>query len=207
MPAGTTTDSPGLLVRPPELAVVLIDVQPRFVDSCHTAAEPVLARLEQLLIISNWFQLPVLATFEEPVAEKGQLDPRLVPHLPDTAQTFNKQSYSLAGEPEIVTALAQLDRPRLAVAGSETDVCVLQSVLGLIELGYEVFLLEDCVFSSEPNTGPALERMRQAGAVPSTYKSLFYELLQTDDPTTWDQQHSEATRQGFVAPESLPPLE
>jgi len=207
MPTDPPTVSPGLLVRPPELAVVLIDVQPRFVDSMHGTAEPVLARLEQLLIICHWFELPVLATFEEPVAEKGQLAARLVPHLPKNALTFNKQSYSLAGEPEIVTALAQLGRPRLAVAGSETDVCVLQSVLGLIELGYEVLLLEDCLFSSEPSTGPAVERMRQAGAVPSTYKSLFYELLQTDDPTSWDQQQSAATRQGFIAPESLPPLE
>jgi len=203
----TTGRPPSLLTRPSELAVVLIDVQPRFVDSMHGPAEPVLARLEQLLIICNWFELPVLATFEEPVAEKGQLDLRLVPHLPETTLTFNKQAYSLANEPEIVTALEQLGRPRLAVAGSETDVCVLQSVLGLIELGYEVFLLEDCLFSSEPQTGPAVERMRQAGAVPSTYKSLFYELLQTDNPTSWGQQQSQATRQGFVAPESLPPLE
>ena len=207
MPTAPSPDSPGLLVRPPELAIVLIDVQPRFIDSMHGAAEPVLARLEQLLIICTWFELPVLATFEEPVAEKGRLDPRLAQHLPDTALTFNKLSYSIAGEPELVTALAQLGRPRLAVAGSETDVCVLQSVLGLIELGYEVFLLEDCLFSSEPNTGPAVQRMRHAGAVPLTYKTLFYELLQTDDPTSWDQQQSAATRQDFIAPESLPPLE
>jgi len=40
-----------------------------------------------------------------------------------------------------------------------------------------------------------------------TYKTLFYELLQTDDPTSWDQQQSAATRQDFIAPESLPPLE
>ena len=84
--------------------------------------------------------------------------------------------------------------------------CVLQSVLGLIGLGYEVFLLEDCVFSSEPHTDPAVTRMRSAGAIPCTYKMLFYELLQTDDPLAWQDQQARATQHGFVAPESLPPL-
>jgi len=181
-------------------------VQPRFLDTMHAAAEPVLARLEQLLIICEWFELPVLATLEEPVAEKGPLDNRLARHLPDSAVTFTKQCYGIANEPKIVAGLEQLGRPRLAVAGSETDVCVLQSVLGLIELGYEVFLLEDCVFSSEPNTGPAVARMRQAGAVSCTYKMLYYELLRTDDPQAWSEQQSQATSRGFVAPESLPPL-
>jgi nicotinamidase-related amidase len=202
----SSTDSPALLANASDLAVLLIDVQPRFLATMHGAAEPVLARLEQLLIICDWFELPVLATLEEPVAEKGQLDNRLARHLPDSAVTFTKQCYGIANEPKIVTGLEQLGRPRLAVAGSETDVCVLQSALGLIELGYEVFLLEDCVFSSEPNTAPAVARMRQAGAVSCTYKMLYYELLRTDDPQAWSEQQSQATSRGFVAPESLPPL-
>jgi nicotinamidase-related amidase len=202
----SSTDSPALLANASDLAVLLIDVQPRFLATMHAAAEPVLARLEQLLIICEWFELPVLATLEEPVAEKGPLDNRLARHLPDSAVTFTKQCYGIANEPKIVTGLEQLGRPRLVVAGSETDVCVLQSVLGLIELGYEVFLLEDCLFSSEPNTGPAVARMRQAGAVSCTYKMLYYELLKTDDPGAWSEQQSQATSRGFVAPESLPPL-
>ena len=202
----TTGRPQSQLARPDDLAVVLIDVQPRFVDCMHGAAEPVLARLEQLLIICEWFELPVLATFEEPVAEKGLLHERLEPHLPTTAATFTKSCYGIASEPEIVSGLEQLGRPRLAVAGSETDVCVLQSVLGLIELGYEVVLLEDCLFSSESHTDPALIRMRQAGAIPCTYKMLFYELLRTDDPLAWPDQQARAARRGFVAPESLPPL-
>ena len=203
-------DSPGRpqsrLARPADTAVVLIDVQPRFVDGMHGDAEPVLARLEQLLIICEWFELPALATFEEPVAEKGRLPDRLESKWPAGGTTFNKRSYGLTGEPEIVSALEQIGRRRLIVAGAETDVCVLQSVLGLIGLGYEVFLLEDCVFSSEPHTDPAVTRMRSAGAIPCTYKMLFYELLQTADPLAWQDQQARATQHGFVAPESLPPL-
>ncbi len=73
-------------------------------------------------------------------------------------------------------AIAALGVTQFAVAGGETDVCVLQSVLGVLGMGYDVFLLEDTLFSEEPNTGPALRRMELAGAVPSTVKTLHYEL-------------------------------
>jgi hypothetical protein len=37
-------------------------------------------------------------------------------------------------------------------------------------------LLEDALFSSEPNVGPAIRRMEAAGAIPATVKMLAYEL-------------------------------
>ena len=40
-----------------------------------------------------------------------------------------------------------------------------------------MFLLEDCLFSSEPNVGPALRRMYATGAVPCTLKTAYYELM------------------------------
>jgi hypothetical protein len=36
------------------------------------------------------------------------------------------------------------------------DVCVLQSCLGLLSLDYEVYILEDLLFSSSPNAGRRL---------------------------------------------------
>ena len=50
-----------------------------------------------------------------------------------------------------------------------------------VERGHVVFLLEDCVASSEPHTRPALERMYAAGVVPCTLKTAYYELMQRRD--------------------------
>ena len=66
----------------------------------------------------------------------------------------------------------------MIVAGCETDVCVLQSCLGLLSLGYEVFLMEELVFSSSRNVEAAMARMNNEGVVFSTYKTLFYELIE-----------------------------
>jgi nicotinamidase-related amidase len=110
------------------------------------------------------------------VDRKGWLPDRLEPWFPNDARKLTKQTFDCTCEPEIREAIGALGLRQLAVAGGETDVCVLQSVLGVLGMGYEVFLLEDALFSEEPNTGPALRRMEQAGAIPATVKTLHYEL-------------------------------
>ena len=196
-----------LKLNPHELAVVLIDVQPFFVGQMVEPQEPVLIRLEQLLIMSHWFQLPVLATCEEPVDRKGELIERLQTKFPSHGQVHRKQTYDLCGEPDILQALKALGRQQLIITGTETDVCVLQSVLGLLAHGYQVFLLEDCLFSSSSTTEAAVYRMRQAGAIPLTYKSLHYELLKTENSEQWQAGHEAALASGLLDVELLPPTD
>jgi nicotinamidase-related amidase len=166
-----------LMASADDLAIVVIDVQPFFLEGWMAGeTEPLLARLEFLLALATVYQLPLLATFEQPVETKGWLPERLEPFFPAHGPRHTKQTFNCCGEPSILAAIHALDRPQIAVAGAETDVCVLQSVLGLIEAGKQVFLLEDALFSSEPNTGPSLRRMERAGAIPATVKTLNYEL-------------------------------
>lgn len=166
-----------LLVDPGDLAIAVIDVQPYFLEGWMAGAcEPLLARLEFLLALATVYELPLLATFEQPIETKGWLPERLEPFFPAHGQRYTKETFNCCGEETIQQAIAALGRGQIAVAGGETDVCVLQSVLGLIEAGKQVFLLEDVLFSSEPHVGPAIRRMEAAGAVPSTVKALNYEL-------------------------------
>lgn len=187
------------------LAVVLIDVQPYFLDAMYGDPQPLLMRLEQLLIVANWFELPVIATTEEPLERKGPLPDPLRSLLPANGRLFSKQTYDLCKEPAIASAIDRVGCDQFAVAGCETDVCVLQSVLGLLDREVDVFLLEDCLFSGEPRPGPAVRRMEQAGAIPCSYKSLFYELCETEEPNRWLEPRRHAESRGFVPPESLPP--
>ena len=160
-----------------ELAIIIIDVQPFFLEGWMAGeTETLLGRLEFLLALATVYDLPLLATFEQPVERKGWLPQRLEPFFPAHGLKQTKRTFNCCGEPAIVDAIAGLGRRQLAVAGGETDVCVLQSVLGLLREGYEVFLLEDALFSEEPHTGPAVRRMERAGAIPSTVKTLNYEL-------------------------------
>lgn len=168
---------PPLTVQEDDLAILVVDVQPFFLDGWMAgASEPLLARLRHLCGLATAYELPCVATFEQPVAKKGWLPESLEGAFPAHGRKMTKNRFNCCGEPEIRAALRELGRSQFAVAGGETDVCVLQSVLGLVAEGYQVFLLEDCLYSSEPQVGPALRRMAQAGAIPSTVKTLAYEL-------------------------------
>jgi len=179
-------------VRRSELGILLIDVQPVFLEyafpDCGAEHEALLVRLEHLLMLSDWMDLPLICTLEKPVETNGELPDRLEAVFPAHGQRFVKNYFGSMTEVPIREAVEESGR-QIAVAGAETDVCVMQSVLGLLELGFEVFLLEDCLFTSETEPAPALRRMYQAGATPATLKILAYELVECVDNVGW---HPEA---------------
>jgi len=57
-------------------------------------------------------------------------------------------------------------------------VCVLQSCLGLLDLGFDVFAVEELLFSSASRTDAAVERLKGAGVIFVSYKTLFFELTE-----------------------------
>jgi len=118
-------------------------------------------------------------TLERPVEFKGSLPKEIRKHVGERAETFGKGFFDLCKEKPIRAHLAGLKRKQMIVAGCETDVCVLQSCLGLLSLGYEVFVMEELIFSSARNTDAAIARMKDAGVVFTSYKTLFYELFES----------------------------
>ena len=199
--------------------VLLVDVQPTFLESAfpenNERREALLVRLEHLLMLVNWMELPLVATFEKPVSENGELPQRLEEVFPPHGQRYIKNYFGCTNQADILAGIRGLSRTQFLVAGAETDVCILQSVLGLLRLGYQVFLLEDCLFTSEPHPGPSLRRMYQAGAVPCTLKSAAYELVECVDQVAWyppvwinkDQPGGKPFPENFQPPEKWPQWE
>lgn len=198
---------PPFVATPSNTAVLIIDVQPSFLEGWMAgSAGSLLARLEFLLGVATVHDLPVLATFEQPVETKGWLPPQLEALFPATGARHVKDSFNCCGEPPIRAAIAALNRECLAVAGGETDVCVLQSVLAILGMGKRVMLLEDVLFSSEPSAGFAVRRMEAAGAIPATVKSLEYELRRTVSAGGSHRRIGERAPGAVLPePEALPP--
>lgn len=195
-------------LRREDVAVLIIDVQERFLAEMHGPQEPVVARLEQLLLFADVWNLPVVATFEHPAGADPRLPGALGGALPAGATSLVKRRFGAHDEPEIAAALRATGRRQIVVAGCETDVCVLQTVLGLLAAGYETFVLEDAVFSHEPNVGPALRRMEAAGAIPTTFKSFYFEYeasVSPDDFTPARRARVAALRERVRSPYALPP--
>jgi nicotinamidase-related amidase len=160
---------------------VIIDVQTYFlsqVDKKRRAG--IRANAKNLVTLLGYFRVPIVVTLERPLESKGTLPADLDKSLSacGLAATFEKNYFDLTKERKIRDHLARLKKAQVIVAGCETDVCVMQSCLGLIELGYEVYAVEELLFSSARNVDAALARMKAAGAVFLTYKSLYYELFE-----------------------------
>lgn len=186
------------------LIVVLVDLQPQFVDMSSSNDEAVIGRIQQMLLMCETLNIPVLATAEEPIARKGRMVDALAKCFPKSGTIFPKLAYDLTAETDIRNALLGSNRKQVAVVGAETDVCVMQSVLGLLRMGLEVFLIEDCVLSSTTETSPALARMYACGAIPATWKSLYYELIRTDDEDNRHREDAKLVKKGLIPPEKLP---
>jgi isochorismate hydrolase len=157
----------------------IIDVQEFFLAQLgdRTLRARIEANLANFARLLDYFRIPLVATLERPVHRKGRVPARLK-KLGELAQVFEKDFFDLTREKKIRDHLARLGRTQSLVAGCETDVCVLQSCLGLLDLGHEVYVVEDLLFSSSRNVDAAIARMKHEGAVVLTYKTLFYELIE-----------------------------
>lgn len=194
-----------------QMSLLLIDVQCIDYSGEDWPKEPELIRLENLFRFADWMELPTIATFEHPVDKNGMFPERLESLFPSNGKRFIKKTYNCCLEPTILEAIKALPGKQIAIAGAETDVCIMQSVHGLLKLGYQVFLLEDCLYSSELNPRPALDRMYRNGAIPSTFKSFAYELVISVDHTPWlktwidkDRPFAKPFPEDFVEPELYP---
>lgn len=167
-------------IVPERCCAAIIDLQGFFlaqIDSrLRTRIKTNTAHLVRLL---NGFGIPLLVTLERPLDVKGALPREVAKHLGARASIFEKDFFDLTKDGKVKTHLARLKRRQMIVAGCETDVCVLQSCLGLLALGYEVYVMEELIFSSARDVAAALARMRDAGCVFLTYKTLYYELMES----------------------------
>jgi nicotinamidase-related amidase len=189
-------------IIPESCAGAIVDVQDFFLSQLGSRAAR--SRMERNIVnlarLLDYFRIPMIATLERPVHRKGALPAALKNQL-GKGKLFEKDSFDLTKEKKIRDHLARLKKKQMIVAGCETDVCVLQSCLGLIDLGYDLFVVEDLIFSSARNVEAALARMRAEGAVFLTYKTLYYELIETVDGS----RHADATIARFGEfPEDLP---
>jgi nicotinamidase-related amidase len=160
---------------------VVIDVQTYFLSQVDKGRRAkIRTNTKNFVRLIGYFGIPIVVTLERPLETKGALPHDIEQQLRGTglAATFEKNYFDLTREKKIRDHLARLKKRQAILAGCETDVCVLQSCLGLIDLGYEVYLVEELLFSSARDVDAARVRMQAEGAVFLSYKSLYYELFE-----------------------------
>ena len=109
---------------------------------------------------------------------REKIDPHLLELMPELARfvppaaVIDKTRYSGFAEPNLHAHLRSRGANALIVTGSETDVCVLATVLGAVDLGYRVILVRDAVCSSSDAGHDALLQV---------YHRRYSEQIETAD--------------------------
>ena len=99
------------------------------------------------------------------------------------AEKFRKDIFSCLGDERIRAALTGKPNVKnVIIAGCETHICVLQTALQAMELGYNVHVAANGVSSrTEVDWITGLDRIGKAGAVVTTAEMTAYELLRRSD--------------------------
>ncbi len=157
--------------------LVVIDVQQYFLDKLPLDQRgPLVARIAWLMRVATILDIPIIATAED-MTRSGPLVPDLANELPSGAKVFDKMVFGLCGQADIRAAVAGVGRSEFVLAGLETDVCVAQSALGLLEAGYRVTVLEDASASPPPHHENGIRRLAAAGVVVHSIKGVYYEWV------------------------------
>lgn len=172
-------DAKKSLINADDCVLIVVDVQDHFLTKLQPQkAEQLVNRVGWLMEIAKVLNIPIIATAEE---EKrfGELTAVLAEKLPQGTKVLDKTVYCLADQPDILDEFRKTERKTAVLVGLETDVCIAQSAIGLMQNGFQVVVLADVTGSPGNEHVLGLERVRGAGALVMNLKGLYYEWIRT----------------------------
>ncbi len=159
--------------------LIVIDIQPSFVKKENKAEpNPLLQRMCWVINVAKWLGVPLVVTAED-IPNSGNVSEEVAELLPPATKIFNKMTFGLAAQADILEAVQSTGRKTAVLIGYETDVCITHSALGLMDLGYKVVVVGDATGSPGINHQIGIERIRNAGGIIVSAKSLYYEWIRT----------------------------
>jgi len=165
------------LLERQQVALVVIDLQAKLLPQIFES-ERVIRNTQLMLRLAEILKIPTFLTTQN-AAGLGEIVPEIKSFAPGL-EPVDKTSFGCFREASFERHLKDQETQAntLLVAGSESHICVAQTVLGALEAGYLVHLAQDAVSSrTAENWRVGLKRMERAGAVMSSAEMMVYELL------------------------------
>ena len=157
-------------------ALVVIDVQEAFRSSIPDFSE-IADNISIAVRGCRILGVPVLVTEQYPKG-LGRTAEEIRLALPDDLEPIEKTAFSSCGARAFVDELRKLGAKQIVLCGVETHVCVNQTAHDLLDEGFDVHLLTDCVGSRfEHDKTAGLEKMRSSGIAPSSNEMMLFELM------------------------------
>lgn len=165
------------------MTLVVVDFQDRLLPKIPVAGK-VLAKAARLIEFAKLLDIPIVLTEQYPKG-LGPTAASLRDALPDI-EPVEKVSFGCFGDAGFRRALAATGRGQVLLTGVETHVCIMQTALGGLDEGYDVYVPRDAVASREKDQYKAgLARMRAAGVNEVTVEMAMFEALREAGTTAF----------------------
>lgn len=160
-----------------DIVLVIVDIQGKLAHSMHEKAL-LFGNLQKIIEGAIILEIPIIVTEQYPEG-LGPTVPEIA-HLVPGIQPISKRSFSCCGNERFMQALRGTNRKQILIAGIEAHICVVQTTMDLLNLGYEVQVVADAVSSRvASNKEIALEKMKAGGACLTSTEMALFELLRT----------------------------
>lgn len=163
-------------LNPESAGLLVIDVQGKLFPHIERACE-VMESIQLMVKGVKLLNLPIVVSEQYPKGLDKTIKP-LRDLIGDEAAYPEKTCFSVVDSKACLQALEQTGRKQWIVVGIEAHVCVLQSVHGLLEKGYDVVVVNDAISSrSIYDFSTAIAEMRDMGARITSTETVLFELF------------------------------
>ena len=163
------------MLKTENVTLLIIDVQGNLANLMHDK-EHLFTNIQKLIKGIQVLGIPILWIEQNPQG--------LGPTIPEIADLLSgilpisKMSFSSCQNDRFVRALNALNRRQVLIAGIETHICVYQTAVDLVDLGYEVQVAADAVSSRNvENKEIGLQKMKDFGVSLTSVEIALFELL------------------------------
>lgn len=166
-------------VRRENLSLVVIDMQERLMNAIpERKRESIIKSAAVLIEAAKTFEVPITVTEQYPRG-LGPTIPEIKDCVGDGFKPIEKVVFSCARSPEFKSAIEETHKREALICGIETHVCVLQTVIDMINGGYVLYVPADAVASRKDlDWEKGISLIEKAGAVVGTTETFVFQLLE-----------------------------
>ena len=160
--------------------LVIVDIQEKLVKASYEG-NIIVKQAEKIAKAANILSIPTIITEQYPKGLGSTME--CIRNAASNEVFYTEKSFfSAMREVKFKTTLDKFSKKQIILCGIETHICVLQTAIELMQMGFDVHILKDCCGSrsiDEKNAG--IELLKQYGAKISSVEIVIFEWLKSSN--------------------------
>jgi nicotinamidase-related amidase len=159
--------------------LVVIDLQDGFLKKLTPERrESVIDHCRFVVEAAVRFDVPLLVTVED-APRNGTTTERVYGCIDPAVPQRDKRFFGLCNQPDLRKAMLEQPKRTAILIGMDTDVCVLQSAVGLLAQGFRTVIVSDATEAPGNAREQGLARAQSFGAELVSARGLYYEWIRS----------------------------